>query len=247
MDNFFLDHMQDLSDRAEQKNIYTFSDFLSVDELSALLLHRHEFTFFEVYGGIPGTERNVVRFGDPAQIGYAQDFPVVCLMASPLNAKFADQLTHRDVLGSVMNLGLQRAQIGDIIIRDENVYLFCISRIYAFICENLKRIRHTDVAVSVCADLPEGALYETEDLRFTVSSLRFDCIGGAALHLSRSKMQLLFQEKKVFLNGAECTKPDAVLCEGDVFSVRGFGKFRFKTESGVSKKGKRIVIVEKYK
>ena len=247
MDAFLFDHLTDLSARSDKQNVFTFSDFLSPEEQSKLLNLRRQLTPFTLFGGAPGTERNMARFGSETQLGYAQPFPIVCLKAAPVNIRFAEALTHRDYLGALMSLGIERSVIGDIIVRDTACYLFCTQRIAPYLTENLTRIRHTDVRLTLCETLPEGSLYETEELRLTVSSLRLDCVAGAAVKLSRSRISDLIKEKKVFLNSGICEKPDTLLQPDDRFSVRGYGKFRFKETLGNSKKGKFVLLIERYK
>lgn len=247
MDAFLLDHLTDLSARSDAQNIYTFSDFLSPEEQSRLLNLRRQLTPFMLFGGAQGTERNMARFGSETQFGFTQPFPIVCLKVSPLNVRFAETLTHRDYLGALMSLGIERSVIGDIVVKNTDCYLFCTERIAPYLLENLTKIRHTDVRLTVCDTLPEGSLYETEELRLTVSSLRLDCVSGAAVKLSRSKIADLIKEKKVFLNSEICEKPDAFLQPDDTFSMRGYGKFRFKETLGNSKKGKFVLLIEKYK
>ena len=247
METFLIEHLTDLAARSDAQNIYTFSDFLSPEEQSRLLNLRRQLTPFALFGGAEGTERNMARFGSEAQLGYEQDFPIVCLKAEPVNAKFADALTHRDYLGALMSLGIERAVLGDIAVRDTVCYIFCTERIAPYVQENLTKIRHTDVRLTVCEQLPEGSLYQTEDLRLTVSSLRLDCVAGAAVKLSRSRISDLIREKKVYLNSEICEKPDAFLEEGATFSVRGYGKFRLKELLGNSKKGKCVVLIARFK
>ncbi len=208
---------------------------------------RRQLTPFTLFGGVDGTERNMARFGSETQLGYEQPFPIVCLKIEPVNRKFAQLNSHRDYLGAIMNLGVERSVLGDLIIREYDCYLFCTERIAPYLQENLIKVGHTDVHTAICDRLPEGSLFETESMRLTVTSLRLDCVVGAAVKLSRSKTSDLIREKKVFLNGAVCEKPDAMLNEGDVFSVRGAGKFRFIESLGNSKKGKYVIHIDRYK
>ena len=211
-----------------------------------MLNMRRQLSPFTLFGGTEGTERNMARFGSESQFGYEQPFPIVCLKIEPVNRRFAQLLSHRDYLGAIMSLGIERSGLGDLVIREYDCYLFCTERIAPYLQENLNKIGHTDARATVCDALPEGALYETEPMRLTVTSLRLDCVAGAAVKLSRSKISDLIREKKVFLNGTVCEKPDAVLNEGDVFSVRGAGKFRFCETLGNSKKGKCIIHLDRY-
>ncbi|MBQ3537637.1 MAG: hypothetical protein IJA39_03565, partial [Clostridia bacterium] len=116
MDTFFLDHMTDLSKRSEDKCIFTFSNFLNTEEISILKENRKSFTYFSLFGGAEGTERQMVRFGNEEELYYSEDFPIDCIEILPLNKKFAEELSHRDYLGAIMNLSIEREHIGDIII-----------------------------------------------------------------------------------------------------------------------------------
>ena len=71
-----------------------------------------------VWGGAENCERCMVRFGSPEQFGYDELFPITLLRCAPVQKKFSDTLTHRDFLGSVIGLGIDRAKIGDIVVRD---------------------------------------------------------------------------------------------------------------------------------
>ena len=104
MDNIFLNHLKDLSKKSEQNYRYTFSHFLSLDEQSILRANEKELYKHTLFGGCEKCERVVARFGSPDDFGYEEDFPIVCLKAEPVLKKFADELTHRDFLGAIMNL-----------------------------------------------------------------------------------------------------------------------------------------------
>ena len=80
-----------------------------------------------VFGGTEASERAVVRFGDPEAFGYEEDFPIDILAIVPLADKFADDLTHRDFLGALMSLGIERSLLGDIIVTGKKAYLFCLN------------------------------------------------------------------------------------------------------------------------
>lgn len=246
MENYLIEHLLDLSLKAENQGIYTFSDFLSEDEQARLIERKKELTAFTLFGGTEGCERNMARFGSEESLGYSIPFPIVCIFAQPLNKKFADTLTHRDFLGSLMSLGIERSAIGDIVVKNNSAYIFCTEKIAPHILDNLFKIKHTDMKCTICDDIPSGSLFETQGLRLTVSSLRADCVAAAVTHLSRGKTDELFREKRVFINGASCEKTDALLKVGDKLSLRGIGKFRLADISGTSKKGKTILEIERY-
>ena len=77
------------------------------------------------YGGTNDCERVMLRFGDGELCGYDEEFPIVCIEISPVSEKFGEALTHRDYLGALMNLGIERSTFGDIVIKDKRAFLFC--------------------------------------------------------------------------------------------------------------------------
>lgn len=246
MEHYLKEHLQDLSDRADREGIYTYSDFLTPEEQADLLREKSRFVPFVLFGGVSETERNLVRFGDENLLGYQEDFPVVCLRVKPKNARFAEALTHRDYLGALMSLGIERSLLGDIVVREQEAYIFCVSRIADYIVDSLTQIRRTQIVVSATDAPPEGTLYQTEQHRATVTSLRLDCLAAAFLNRSRGAVDDLLRERKLFLNGSPCENGSKPLKPGDKVSVRGVGKFRFLEEVGTSKKGKCVILFEKY-
>ena len=246
MERYLIEHLTDLSDRAVNTYSYTYSDFLTPEEQAELQRNKNAFTHVAFFGGTPETERNVARFGDEKDLGYTEDFPIVCLRIAPKNAKFSEALSHRDYLGALMSLGIERSLLGDIVVREKEAYLFCLEKIAAYISEEVHEIRHTAVVVSRCEELPAGTLYETRELRLTVASLRLDCVTAAVVNRSRSAVADFLREKKVFLNSAVCENGAQTLSPGDRISVRGVGKFRFSEQLGSSKKGKLVIRIDKY-
>ena len=84
MEPFLLEHLKDLSRRSERQGCFVFSDFLTPEEQSALHRIKKEIGPFSLFGGVPGAERQMARFGDPAELGYEEDFPIACVRISPL-------------------------------------------------------------------------------------------------------------------------------------------------------------------
>ena len=246
MDDVFAAHLRDLSKKADKTGRFTFSDFLSLDEQNTLNALKRELIRFDCFGGTEGCERVIVRFGDPSVIGYEQPFPVVCIGIRPLQQKFADELTHRDILGALMNLGMERSCLGDIILRDNTAFLFALERIAPFVCENLSVVKRTSVSCALTETLPEGPLFRTEPVVLNVNSLRVDCIVAAAYRLSRGAAEKLFAAQKVFIDGRLTLSGATPLKEGNTVSVRGFGRFIFRSTDGTSKKGRLFVSIDRY-
>lgn len=240
--------LSDLANRAYQHNTYTYSHFLSPEELSILEDMRNELSYipFTCYGGNDLCERQIAAFGDEAVFGYPMHFPISVIHIRPLLEKFSDTLTHRDYLGAVMHLGIERDTIGDIMIKDKTAYLFCLETIADYICESLTKIRHTNVQCTI-TDASVPALAPTlQEESFPVASLRLDAIIAHLISCSRKEALALFEDKRVTLNGRITGRCSTVPKEGDIFSVRGYGKFQYTGTGGSTRKGKTYVQVNRY-
>lgn len=243
--------LKDLAQKAYQQNIYTYSQFLSVAELTTLDSMREELSFidYSLNGGHELCERQMVAFGSERMFGYACTWPICILEIAPLMDKFSDTLTHRDFLGALMNLGIERSILGDILVKEhKRAYVFCQEGIANFIIENLTKIKHTNVRCRVLAedaDLAEFAPV-VEDVQVIVAAPRFDAIVAAVTKCSRSESLQLFRAGKVMRNGRLCENNSCILKEGDGFSVRGFGKFRFVGCQNETRKGRLCIHLQRY-
>ncbi len=238
----------ELARRSYNSGIFTFTDFLGLAELAAFeeiktTLPKVEYTAF---GGTLGTERVMIRFGSEDELGYSEDFPIVTLMAEPLSQKFADKLSHRDFLGALMNLGIERSTLGDIAIRDNIAYIFASEDIAPFIISELTRVKHTDIKLSLCNAPPTDELYKTEKRTVQVTSERLDAVIAKLFSLSRDDAQVLFKKKLVFVSGKQCESQAYQPKYGDIVSVRGYGRFIYTSYESMSRKGKYNVTAEVY-
>lgn len=240
--------LKELAEKSYMQNIYCFTGFLGMAELDTFYRAQAEFSHvpYTVFGGNTGTERQMVRFGSQELLGYEEAFPIACLHVRPLLAKFADELTHRDVLGACMNLGIERSTMGDIILRDNSAYLYCTETIAPYIIENLVRIRHTSVVCEHFEGEMEVLSPQLETKELQVASERLDAVIAKAYGISREKSQLLFREKKIFVNGRQQENNSAVPKAGDIISVRGHGRLVYDGMSHTTRKGKCNIRVAFY-
>ena len=232
--------LKELADRSYDQGQYTFTDFMSLAEQSVYYECERELSYAHpvLFGGCDFAERKMIRFGSEENAGYVQDFPISALRISPVMSKFSDDLTHRDFLGALMNLGIRREMLGDIFVRDNEACVFCRDSLAGFIADNLTRIKHTSVTASVTDDVGDITKPTLEDKLIQVSSVRIDAVISRVYNLSRQEALSLFPRGLVFLNGRECSENAKSLKAGDIVSVRGKGRFEYAGETGVSKKGK---------
>lgn len=247
MDNVFANHLKDLALSCEKNCKFTFTSFLSLDQLSTLKSIERELGYFSLFGGAEGCERVIARFGSPCELGYEVDFPIECILVKPRLKKFADELSHRDFLGAIMNLGIERACIGDIIVKDSVAYVFVLDKMADFICENLTKIKHTVVFAQPSSLPEEQTLFTLKDKTVIVSSVRLDCVISALYNLSRNDSATLFADKKVFVQGKVCENLSHQAKPGEVISVRGEGRFIIDSIGGQTKKGRLCLNLKIYK
>ena len=236
--------IKEISNRTQNRKIYTYIDFHKMHEQT--LLHQEIKFGFTLYGGYEDAERKIACFGNENDFGYAPQPPLAILLVAPLSAKFSDDLTHRDFLGSILGLGIKRETIGDIIISNNKGYVICLDSIAPYIIDNLTKVRHTSVYCEKCDLLPTDALPEPTEKMVIVSSLRLDGIISAVYNLSRSKSSAFIDGERVFINGKLTTNNSIPLKENDIISVRGQGRFRFKEISGDTRKGRIRILCDVY-
>ncbi len=194
------------------------------------------------YGGYKDAERCV--FAAMPQWEDESGCAVSCIK---INITGKEKLTHRDYLGSVLALGIERGVIGDILVKDSSALLFCKSEISDFIVLNLTKIARTGV---VCekffGDIKEYTEKRCKEASVNVSSLRLDAFISASYNISRTIASQLIEGKNVKRNYEICTKSDAKIDENDLISVRGYGRIRFVKIAGKSRKDRFYLDVLKY-
>lgn len=236
---------EELAARAYATGRCTYTDFLGLSETDVLRRAEHDVAYagLTVFGGADGCERVIARFGEGDG---TDDFPIACVRVTPAAPKFADALTHRDVLGALMNLGIERDTLGDIFLQDNTAYLFCLPTVLPLVLQELTRIRRTAVECTVIGALPDGVAGRTEETAVQVASERADVLVAAVWRLSREKSLELFSHGRVFVNGRLTENNSGTLPAGAVVSVRGYGRFRYGGVTSTSRKGKLNVTVYRY-
>jgi RNA-binding protein YlmH len=194
------------------------------------------------YGGAASCERGIIGFA-PEEIDLcAADFPISrILIECRRNA-----LSHRDFLGAILGLGVDRGKTGDIFPGGESAIVFAHEDIADFICANLEKVGRVAVSAHIQAEEPgweEFLLNSGAPEQLIVSSLRLDNVISAAFHLSRSKSAALIQGDKASVNGSAADAPRLVR-ENDLISVRGFGRIKLLSAPRQTKKEKWILHVE---
>ncbi len=250
--------------RSQQNDYLTHTGFLSLSEQAELadsiryLGQKEDIRIREseylLYGGFKDAERCIACFlpsyitKDSFLTGQesGENGLLSCLVIRPVNARFSDELTHRDYLGAIMNLGMERDVIGDIICSAEYAAVSVLAGIAGVIEKELVRVRHTTVICERINFNECGISPQFREIHINIASERTDAILGEVYHLSRAGSQELIRTGMVSVNGREVTDPGHTLKDKDRVSVRSKGKFIYAGREGTTKKGRITALVTIY-
>lgn len=202
------------------------------------------FQNYMLYGGSSACER-VVFGAFPAHLSaQEQAFPIAAVTAS---FRKCDELSHRDFLGALLGLGLQRDALGDFLLEDGRCVFFIKEELCPFVLEQLKKVGRTGVVLRQGAELPLPQGRGFDKFSFVVASLRLDCVVAALTGLSREKAAVIITSGLVACNAEPAHAVSQPVHAGDKLSVRGKGKFVIDTADAVTKKGRLRIYGRKYR
>lgn len=246
-DRLLLAKVLDKSEQSQRKNIPTATDFLSPREqaLAAALLNaagvRSAYAFD---GGYDSAERKRLIFL-PDWLDAPAGEELCFLRAAFHGADSA--LTHRDLLGSLMGLGVERSRLGDILVGPHSADIVAAPSLREFFLREWDQAGRVKLTVTEISreelEVPE---VQTRTVRDTVASLRLDAVVGSAFSLSRGRAAELIAAGRVNLDHVPCLKPDKPVAEGSVLTARGLGKAKLAQVGGVTRKGRVAIVIERY-
>lgn len=207
------------------------------------LMQDMHFDTYAFYGGYKDAQRRLFCASPDLEI-YEEAFPIV-----PIGFRYrkADVLTHRDFLGTLMSLGIQRETVGDILTEEGKAVLFVKSDVADYIKGQVFKVGGAGVT-QFEPDLSRLRFQQKfEEKTFIVASPRLDAVTAAYTGLSREKTAKLILSGLVSLNYAEQKNVSHVLKEEDIISVRGKGKFKIQEFTGGTKKGRLRLLVKLFR
>lgn len=159
------------------------------------------------------------------------------------------ELTHRDFLGALMGLGIERETVGDIVVDKKNCRADIIIKadilpflLSDFVSAGRARLKVEQIPLSEL----ESIEIETVELTDTVSSPRLDAIIACGFGLSRENASALVKSGKVYLNRRSVSDSDKAVTDGSLINATGYGKFKCFISGNVSKKGRIFIKIQKY-
>ncbi|WP_033829291.1 YlmH family RNA-binding protein [Bacillus andreraoultii] len=244
----FIDQVLNWRDSVEQTYAPRLTDFLDPRQqyiVNSIIGKNHDWKV-SFFGGIEMAERKRAIIY-PNYFTPIEDDYEITLFEIMYPEKFVT-LTHPEVLGSLMGLGLKRSKFGDIFIREKSIQFLTASEIAEYIRANFVMVGRTKIQL---VERPFTEILNfaesISELNFTVSSLRIDTVLANASRLSRQKIQSLIEQGLVKVNWAVVHSTSYELQEGDVISARGIGRIRLLTIGDKTKKDKWKITVGKYK
>lgn len=158
-----------------------------------------------------------------------------------------DKITHSSILGSLFGLNITSEMFGDIVLYDGNFYFYVLDDIHEYVVNNFTMVGNTAIQlVEISSDFLDNYKREYEEYELIVASLRIDAVIARLIGVNREKVQVKIKEKLVLLNGEVLNKSSYLLREGDIFSIRGFGKFIYFGIKDMTRKNRFVIQIKKY-
>lgn len=198
---------------------------------------------YELFGGYEGAMRCILCIYPEYQEPERSEFPLRIIR---FDSRGAASLTHRDYLGSLMAMGINRNQTGDILCDESGAYAVLSPSAAELAVLNIEKIGR----VGVKTRFADGEMPVREDkfseITATVASLRLDCVISAALRVSREKAASFIRSGSVSVNHGITESVSENVSEGSVLSVRGFGRYILSEIGGSTKKDRIHITIKKY-
>ena len=244
----FIDQAMDWLRSAEQAHELKRTDFLDPRQqfIVQALANRHRDVHLLFNGGYEEAERKRALIAPDYRPLEDEDIGIQVLHVTSDDTKLAN-LDHGDYMGSILGLGLKRDKIGDIHVLERGCHCLAASETIAYLNIHLRQVHRVNVLTEI---LPLAQLQaiqpQLEELSFTVSSLRLDAIVSDAVRVSRSKILDPIRAGHCRVNWKVEIDPAKGLQEGDMISLKGFGRFKLLEIGGKSKKDRIYVKIGKY-
>lgn len=223
--------IEDLKEKSERWHRTVSSSFLNEEETAAVsaVFPASDRVIYD--GGYPEARKKKVIFRYDPEDDFSD---IVCLKAE-IDQRFR-KIGHRDILGALMHLQIERSSFGDFWIDDDTIYLYTSEDMAGFLIDNLIRINQLSVSFERTDDHP-SQVFKTRTFQAVIASERLDAVVAGIAHCSRSEAKAMIRQGLVMVNHVVLEEPDE-LCNNNVtISLRGIGRFEFagvlrKTKSG---------------
>ena len=243
-EQIFIEQVLDWLGQVERQYAAYLTNFLNPREIfiAESIINQYEEIKFKRFGGYEEAEQERLMIYPEYFNPRKEDFEIV-LFEINYPQKFAE-LSHGQILGSIMGTGLSRANLGDIISANNRWQFFLDSKMKEFIKLNLKKIGKISVQLeekNLSERIENEDNWEKQEL--IVSSMRVDSVLARALNLSRNRAKRLIEDKKIKINWSEIQRPDIELTRNDIVSIRGYGRIKIHEELAKTRKDNLVIEI----
>ena len=252
-DKILLAQILDKVEMVEKKNKIEYTDFLDLAQIELVqkFINKIKLQNYMIYGGFEQAERKMfVIYPDKFNSVVVEKnlSNIVQIIRIELPDDLKGKYTHRDYLGAVIKLGIERKKIGDIIVDPNGADIIVDKDIVRFLLDNLgslTRFSKSTISVQNIEDLRPVEI-KKEELEIIVSSMRLDNVISDLARCSRNKALDIINTERVFIN-FECeTKKTKQVKTGDMITIRGKGRFFVKEIIGQTRSGRTVIKIEKF-
>lgn len=236
----------DLADSTAKGRPYAVSEFVSPGavQIGETIQAHVPSLVLKTFGGYEGAERVKLAFVSADYDGPVDFGITACRLSWDDRYRL---LGHRDVLGSLMSLGVGRERFGDIIMQDAGAVLLADTKLVPYLQQNFTKIAMVSIAIE---EMPLSDIAprqeKVKEIKTTVASLRLDAIASSGFGISRTKAAEAIKGDRVQVNWQPAKGPSQDVCQGDVISLRGKGRMELAEITGTSRKGRIGVLLKRY-
>lgn len=233
-------HLEDLEEKSGRWHTHTCSSFLNEEELAAMEKYFPQSDYIVYDGGYDGARKKKIIFRYDAEDDFSD---VVCLSAK-IDQRFR-KIGHRDILGALMHLQIDRHSFGDFWVEDDRIYLYTSLDMAEFLMANLIRINQLSVSFTLLEEHPVQT-FQMKEITVVAASERADAIVASLAHVSRAKAKEMIRQGLVQLNHVTLEHPDEVCNNNVTISIRGVGRFVFTGTERTTRNGRIAAVFQQY-
>ncbi len=255
-DKLLISKLLDKINETKRQNKITVTDFLNLYEQKILqeILNKLKVNNYKLYGVCEQAERKVIIiYPEKLEEVFENHLPNIENFINIIRIKLPNEdkgkFVHKNYLGSLMKLGIKREKIGDILVDENGADIIAKQDISNYLLNSLKELKRfskSEISLVKLENIRKPNI-QKEEFKILVSSLRLDSIVSELAKCSRTKSNEIIINQRVYLNFIIETKNSKEIKTKDIITIRGKGRFEIKQILGTSKKGKQIILIEKFK
>lgn len=249
-EKFFVASVLDKASKFERENSFEITGFMDLNELR---LAKEALSHFDIHYVVKTVNDEL----DKKNIMFVPDYMegledevysqhVVCIEIKP---ESKDKLTHRDYMGAIYNLSVEREYLGDIILKDNTAYFFTMKSFENYFMQNLIYVGKSPVetkSIDIFSEKVKALSLNFKEKDYIVPSMRVDAVLSEVYALSRSQTKDKIEKGHLFINDKEQYFPSTPLDKGDIVSFRQCGKFRVCEQVRTTKSGNIVLHIKQY-